>query len=184
MRLDNGCSATVYQSFSAQDIGLVSTRPGTSAPKRTVRRGVAALEAALALPLALLLMFGTWELGRIIEVRQMLDSAVRDGARRAASGQFTNAQVQQAVANYARSAGLPITNLVVTVSDLTTPGVDVSAASPLDKIQVQATLPFKDVRWAAAILVTNSNTTLSSSAIWYSAKAQSYPSNASVPQGY
>jgi Flp pilus assembly protein TadG len=145
---------------------------------------VAALEAAFTLPLAVLLMFGTWELGRIIQVRQMLDNAVREGARQAASGQFTNAQVQQTVTNYVKNAGLPTADLVVTVSDLTTPGTDASVAAPLDKIQVQATLPFKDVRWAAAILVTNSNTTLSSSVTWYSANAQSYPSNVNVPQGF
>ncbi len=162
----------------------VSIGPGRLSGKRAPRRGVAALEAALTLPLAVLLMFGTWELGRIIQVRQMLDNAVREGARQAASGQFTNAQVQQAVTNYAKNAGLPTTDLVVTVSDLTTPGTDASAAAPLDKIQVQATLPFKDVRWAAAILVTNSSTVLTSSATWYSANAQSYPSNVNVPQGY
>jgi Flp pilus assembly protein TadG len=148
------------------------------------RRGIAALEAALTLPMLVLLMFGTWELSRVIQVRQILDNAVREGARQAASGQSTNAQVQQSVTNYVKNAGLTTTNLVVTVSDLTTSGTDASAAAPLDKLQVQATLPFKDVRWAAAILVTNSGTMLTSTATWYSANAQNYPSNVNVPQGY
>ena len=43
------------------------------------RRGVAAVEAALILPVALMLMLGTWEVGRMVEVSQVLNNAAREG---------------------------------------------------------------------------------------------------------
>ena len=61
------------------------------------RRGVAAVEAALLLPLALMLMLGTWEVGRMVQVGQILENAAREGGRSAATGQNTNSQVQQTV---------------------------------------------------------------------------------------
>lgn len=45
------------------------------------RRGVAAVEAAVLLPLALMLMLGTWEVGRMVEVGQILNNAAREGGR-------------------------------------------------------------------------------------------------------
>ena len=48
------------------------------------RRGVAAVEFAVVLPLLLLLLVGIWELGRIIHVQLILNNATRDGARLAA----------------------------------------------------------------------------------------------------
>jgi hypothetical protein len=70
------------------------------------------------------------------------------------------------------------------VSDLTSPGTDVSAARQNDKIQVTINLPFKNVRWTSATLVTNASTQLTSQATWYSAVALSYPTSITVPPGY
>ena len=39
-----------------------------------------AVEAAFVLPLALIFLFGTWEVGRIIELNQILYNAAREGA--------------------------------------------------------------------------------------------------------
>lgn len=50
------------------------------------------LEAALVLPLLLLLLFGTVELGRVANMQQTLDDAAREGARWSAmpaAGTFT-----------------------------------------------------------------------------------------------
>jgi Flp pilus assembly protein TadG len=152
--------------------------------RHTNRRGVAAVEAAITLPIIVMLLVGTWEGGRMVEVQQLLNNAVREGARQAASGQLTNAQVQQAVTNYLNNAGVKTTNLVVTVNDLTASGTDAKVAAELDQLQVKATIPFKDVRWTAAVLVTNSGTTMTAQALWCSANAQSYPNNITVPVGY
>src|SRR5262245_25544717 len=89
------------------------------------RRGTAIVEAAIMLPLVVILLLGTWELGRISEVQQILNNGVREGARQAAAGVMTNSQVQSVVTNYVKNAGLPTTNLSVTVQDLTSTGTDV-----------------------------------------------------------
>ena len=120
----------------------------------------------------------------MIEVEQILNNSVREGARQAASGQLTSAQVQQVVTNYLQDAGLPITNVVVTVQDVTNPGTDPTAATEMDNLNVTVTIPFKDVRWTSALLVTNAGTTLTAQANWFSAIGQVYPGSITVPQGW
>ncbi len=148
------------------------------------RRGVAAVEAALLLPVALILMLGTWEVGRMVEVEQILNNAVREGGRCASTGLNTNSEVQQTVLNYLQNSGLPSTSATVTVSDLTNPGTDCTLATELDQLQVTVTLPFSAVRWSACTLVTNSSTSLKATTIWYSNNGQSYPQSITVPQAY
>ena len=62
-----------------------------------------AVEAAVVLPLLLILMLGVWEVGRMIQVQQVLVNAAREGARLAGGGYVngtpvTATMVQQAVA--------------------------------------------------------------------------------------
>jgi Flp pilus assembly protein TadG len=148
------------------------------------RRGVAAVEAAFCLPVILTMLLGTWEIGRMVEIQQILDNAVREGGRQAASGQYSNAQAQQVVLNYLQNAGVTITHATVTVTDLTTPGTDATVALPQDQLQVTLTMPFTDVRWSTATLVTSGTTQLSASCVWCSSNNQAYPSNITVPPGY
>jgi len=122
------------------------------------RRGLATVEMAVAMPLLLYVVLGVWEVGRILDVQVMLDNAAGAGARQAAAGTFTNSQVNTAVTNYLKAAGLNATNASVTVSNVTSPGTDVSASSPNDKLQVTVTIPYSDVRWAVSGFVTNNNT--------------------------
>ena len=81
---------------------------------------VAAVEMAIAMPVLLYVVLGVWEVGRILDVQVMLDNAAGTGARQAATGTFTNAQVVAAVTNYLKCAGLNTANVTVTVSDVTT----------------------------------------------------------------
>src|SRR5262249_32800740 len=112
------------------------------------RRGVAAVEFAFLLPVILTLLVGIWEVGRMIQIQQTLYNAAREGARQAASGQMTATQVKAVVTNYLTVAGVPTTNVNVTVNDLTNPGVDPTAATTLDKLQITITMPFQDVSWS------------------------------------
>jgi Flp pilus assembly protein TadG len=50
------------------------------------RRGIAAVEFAIILPIMLLLLLGVFEIGRMINVRQTLVSAAREAGRQAAAG--------------------------------------------------------------------------------------------------
>ena len=145
---------------------------------------MAAVEAALLLPVAVIMMLGTWEVGRMVEVSQVLNNAVREGGRSASTGQYTNSQVQQTVVNYLKNAGLPYASATVTVSDLTSPGTDCTTATELDQIQVAVSIPFTTVRWSPATLITNSSTTLKATAIYYSNNGLSYPTNITMPQAY
>jgi Flp pilus assembly protein TadG len=132
------------------------------------RRAAAAVELAILLPVVLLpLMIGIWELGRIVEVQQVLDNAVREGARQAASGRKTNAQVAQCVLQYISDAGLNDANANVTVTNLTS-GLDAASANQLDHLHVSISLPYTDVRWTLVSKFAGPSTNLNASADWYS----------------
>jgi Flp pilus assembly protein TadG len=146
------------------------------------RRGAALVEFALLLPVLMTLLVGAWEAGRLIEINQILSNATREGARQASSGQATSSQVQQTVLNYMKNAGLPTTNAVVTVSDLTNSG-DPSNATQLDHLQVSVSIPFKDVRWSTLTLVTSPTTQVSAQSVWLSVKDQNYPTVTTSPNG-
>jgi hypothetical protein len=59
--------------------------------RATCRPGVAAVEFAACMPLLLLLLLGLWEIGRAVEVENIMCNSVREGARDASMGQ-TNLQ--------------------------------------------------------------------------------------------
>ena len=70
-------------------------RPRRSEITNRGRSGIAAVETALVLPVLLTFLIGLWEVGRILEIQQILCIAARDAARQAGSGLLTNSQVQQ-----------------------------------------------------------------------------------------
>ena len=131
-----------------------------------------------------ILLLGAWEGGRLIEVQQILSNSAREGARQAASGGLTASQVQTVVTNYLQDAGLPITDVVVTVTDVTNPGTDPTQATEFDNLKVTVTIPFKDVRWTGDVLVTNASTILTGQATWFSENGAAYPGSITVPPGY
>ena len=150
-----------------------------SARNRQSRRGVAAVELAVVAPVLLTLLLGLWEVGRLVEVQQVLANAVREGARQASTGQKTNSQVSQAVLQYVSDAGLSNAGAVVTVTNLTS-GNDAAAANQLDHFQVQVTIPFNSVRWVLLNQITNVSQ-LSASADWYSMRDIPITINQNIP---
>jgi Flp pilus assembly protein TadG len=154
--------------------------------RRTMRnrRGAAVVELAFVLPLLITLLLGVWEVGRLVQVQRLLESAANEGGRQSATGMSTEGQVRQVVMNYLRTAGLPIGNATVTVRNLLTPGTDPTEAAQMDPLQVTVTMPFRDVRWSAATLVTSSASQLTSRVTWRSAKARPYPTSITPPAGY
>ncbi|HLJ94738.1 MAG TPA: TadE/TadG family type IV pilus assembly protein [Gemmataceae bacterium] len=147
------------------------------------RRGTAAVEFGFLLPFILILLLGLWEVGRLIEVNQLLYNAAREGCRQASTGLINNNAVQQVVINYLKNAGLPTQNVSVTVQDLTNPGTDVSNATWMDQLQVIVTIPCDDVTWSSIDLTTNSTSKLTVQAIWNSMKDQTYPTTINPPPG-
>jgi hypothetical protein len=97
------------------------TNPKAARPGRAPRRAVAAVELAFLATFVLVpLLVGLWQVGRIIQVKQLMDNAAREGARLAAQSQvippvggFTLVQtstglpnVQDTVREYLFAAGV------------------------------------------------------------------------------
>lgn len=157
------------------------------------RRGVAAAEAAVTLPVVVLLMLGVWEVGRMLEVNAILNNAVRDGARLAAGGMengtpVTVAMVQQHVQNYMTSAGIPsaaVGGSTVTLTNLSTNSwTDPCNASPLDRFRVTVTIPagapFDSLKWSLVSSITGISS-ITVSADWFSAVDSLVTVNAQLP---
>ena len=139
-----------------------SPRLGTSAKwaasGRTFARrsATACVEFAVVLPILLIFVLGVLEVGRYIQVYEILNAAAREGARQASTGQMTNAQVIAAVTGCVQASGLPTAKLNVTVQDLTSAGTDVSQATILDNLQVTVSLPYSAVEWITTSYFLNS----------------------------
>jgi Flp pilus assembly protein TadG len=146
------------------------------------RHAVAAVELAIVLIFLIpLLLYGLWEVGRIVEVSQILANAAREGGRQASTGQLSDTDVQAVVREYIQNEGLPTQNVIVTVTNLGYPGNppptdnNPQDATDLDRIQVTVTIPFQDVQWINITLVTGPGSQLSESVIWSSMKDRAYP---------
>jgi Flp pilus assembly protein TadG len=73
-----------------------------------LRPGTTLIESAIVLSTTLLVLFGIFEYGYYVMIRQMTANAVREGARQAVanSSTMTTAQVQQLVYGYLRGQAL------------------------------------------------------------------------------
>jgi Flp pilus assembly protein TadG len=133
------------------------------------RGGAAAVEFAVVLTFLMPLLVGTWEVGRMVQVQQLLFNAAREGARQAAAGQLTAAGVQQAVVNYMAFNGFSsVTTSNVTVTNLTSSSrSNPVTANQMDEFQVTVSIPFSSVRWVVLKQIT-STTQLSATSTWYS----------------
>jgi Flp pilus assembly protein TadG len=151
-----------------------------TASRRFRRSGAAAIEFALLAPLVLVpILLGVWEVGRRVEVQQLIDNAAREGARQAAictllhpttpTTRYTYASdVQSTGTNYLTRNGLTATGINVQVSNLSHPSAaDPYLASQLDQLQVTVQLPFNNVKWVVLGSITGV-TTLNAQVTWYS----------------
>lgn len=76
--------------------------------KRAQReRGAALLEAAITIPLILLISVGIFEFGRAYQTWQVLTNAAREGARMAILAGSTDADVTSRVQTYMKDGSLP-----------------------------------------------------------------------------
>jgi len=79
-------------------------------------RGNAVIEAALVLPILLVLAFGTVEFGYFFYLRHNLQGAAREGVRAAIIASATNSDVNSAVASAMTSYGLQNCGYTVSIS--------------------------------------------------------------------
>jgi Flp pilus assembly protein TadG len=110
---------------------------GRSVRKR--RRGAAAVEFAIVLPVFVILVFGMIEYGRMVMVQQVITNASREGARRAVLDGATTSSVQSAVTTYLTNAAVNGGSAAVSP--------DPTAAASGDPVTVTVTIPFSAVSW-------------------------------------
>jgi Flp pilus assembly protein TadG len=161
----------------------MNRRTNRTTGRAALRDGVAAVEFAAVIPFVLTLLLGIWEVGRMIEVQQVVNNAAREAARQATTGQLTNSQVQTVAIQYLTVAGIPTTHATVTVSDLTHPALDVSQAVYLDRLQVTVSVPFSDVQWSVVSYFTSPTTQLSATVTWVTVIDQDFPTDPEPPIG-
>ena len=122
--------------------------PSTRASSRR-RPGSAAVEFAIVLPLFMTLLFGIWEVGRMVQVSQVLQNAAREAARQASTGEVNLATIQTNVQSYIQGAQPQITNFSnfnVAFANLTNSAVtDPTGCVQLDKFTITVTMPFDNV---------------------------------------
>src|SRR5687767_14290775 len=133
------------------------------------RRGTAAVELAVCLPFLLIVIVGIWEVGRMVQVQQMLANSTREGGRQAAAGRSDATTVRQFVVNYLNMNGLTgVTLGDVTLTNLTNASrSDPRNAEQLDQFRVTVTVSYSSIRWSALAQIT-STSTLTASADWFS----------------
>ncbi len=161
--------------------GLHFTRP-----RAWRRSGTAAVELAVVAPFVLILLLGLLEVGRMVQMNQIISNAAREGARKASTGVNTYSDVQTTVQNYLTRAGITNqTGLVINVYDVTQgnagPQFNPSTAVYLDQLQVSVSLPYSNVQLAP--LPGFSNAVISAQAVWFSNQDQAYPTNITPPAG-
>jgi Flp pilus assembly protein TadG len=149
---------------------------------RKSRRGTAAVELAACLPLLSVLIIGAWEVGRLVEVKQLLCNAVREGGRQAATGTQSTAQVQQYVVNYLATNGISgVPTTAVTFQDLTNPAVtDPTGAAQMDRLRVAVSINYSSFRWSPLAQITNVST-LAAQADWFSMADTPININQTIP---
>lgn len=100
-----------------KDLGKtpMNTTRESNRVRKLCRRGAALVEAAIVMNTFLLFIFGIFEFGHFIMVKQLMDNAARDGARMASTGTltYTTAQIQAQVTTELN--GLGPSNLQINV---------------------------------------------------------------------
>lgn len=128
-------------------------RRGPSAGRRNCargRRGAVAVEAAICMPIIIMMMLAMWQVGSLAQMSRILRDACREGARVAAGGvnngsPVTVANVQTAVQNFLTASGMPsaaVNGAVITVTnDSADTWTDPGNALPLDQFTITVTIP-------------------------------------------
>jgi TadE-like protein len=136
----------------------------------SVRDGVAAVEVALITTFLLVpLVIGVWEIGRLVQVQQIVSNSAREGARLAAQGYTINAtgtptqvmvssgpiNVHDAVYRYLYSVGLTNLSKSDVIVEFKFLAPKSNGSLPTEPFQgekgqpfsVKVTIPWNKVRW-------------------------------------
>jgi len=81
--------------------------------KQKKERGAALIEAAVTIPIIMLICVAIFDLGRAYQTWQVLTNAAREGARVSVIAGKTDDDVRNAVTQYAKAGGLKDTDVTV-----------------------------------------------------------------------
>jgi Flp pilus assembly protein TadG len=122
------------------------------------RRGTATVEFAVIVPLFLLLVLGTWEMGTAVRASNNLTAAVREGGRLAsmdftgslAVNQTPNQKVIQDIRAFLNASGLPGAQATITITQAEGSGAGTTfdlgdKNNYLGLFKITATIPFSSV---------------------------------------
>ena len=145
------------------------------------------------MPVLLILMLGMWEVGRMVQVEQILVNAAREGARVASQGTLNNQPVTvsvvgQNVRDYLTAAGLPSAAAgganVQVVNQSAHSWTNPVDAQPLDKFQVIVQIPpgtaYNSLRWGMVSTLTGMNQ-MSATCNWVSLNDSQITVNTQLP---
>jgi len=150
---------------------------------RRRRRGTAAVEMALIAPLLIMLLAGIWEIGRMVEVHQLLTNACREAGRQAATGKLTAAEVQQVVIDYLESANISTEGMPTPlVENRTNPKrTNPAEAEQLDYFRITASLPVANIKYSAWHFFSSPDSTITSSVGWNSMRDLELTISTTIP---
>jgi Flp pilus assembly protein TadG len=127
---------------------------------RKRRDAAASVELALLLPLLITCMLGIWEMGRMVDVQQIVSNGAREAGRMASTSNMSNTAVISATRDYLKRAGLPTAagdNAIITIVNKDS-GLDAVSANQLDRFEITIKVYYNDVRWVNLNLNANSST--------------------------
>jgi Flp pilus assembly protein TadG len=131
----------------------VQVRPSASADKRAAsrrhgRRGTAVVEFAVFVPILATLMMGMFEMGRAMNVKDILSDAARKAGRTGILPNKATSDITTEASNILSDNSISTTNMTVTVLVNGAPA-DASTAQRGDQISVKVSVPAADVLWVS-----------------------------------
>ncbi len=125
--------------------------------KNSKRRGIAAVESALVIPLLVMIAMGTIDVSQYVNVAQLVNDASYEGARRASQNNvFNQSEVEQAVLNYfsgqfpqmaSSEIGSALTVNILDSLDASIPNGNLETIPSGSAVSVQVIFQFNSVRW-------------------------------------
>ena len=160
---DTVLATTAVAGDAPDQQGTLAARTPQTAKRRfrgRKRRGAAAVEfAVVAIPF-FLLVFGMFEIGRMMMVRQVLTNASREGARAVILESATVANVETMVTNYTASCAVPGVTATCSFG-----APDLNSVGPKEPITVTVSVPFSSVSWMPGAWFFNGSDVITASAV-------------------
>lgn len=114
------------------------------------RRGIATIEFAVVAPVMMLLVLGTIDVTRVIQVKHYLTDAARTGCRAGTRPDATNTQIQAAVDTTVATFNIDKTDMTTTVR-VNGSVANASTAKSGDSIGVTVSIPINQVAWISSL---------------------------------